>query len=375
MTRNDRNRAAGETTRSRRGRFAQVAAVVVFVLLTAEVGVRLIENQLPPATFGDGEELAIKRDHLRALAASGSAPDVLFVGASAVDAGVDPLRFDALSGSFTSSYNAAGVAMPVEMVLPWIEQIVLDVVEPELVVVGILPFQLGDVGTQVGGSQNVAGYRAAYEESLKKLQPGALRSLDDSLSDASALVRYRHQLRDPAEVVRYIRATITGAEPAWALAKDPALRTRAEWESLVTDRGTNLLYAAVPDAAFPDEAMAARYTAWIESGARAEPLRAMLRGLLSNGVEVVLFAPPLDRETLTESGLDFTLLDEAVDLMAQEAAALDVPFVDLFRSDYEPLDFHDKVHLNARGAERMSNDLATALDGICSTGAIDACAS
>jgi hypothetical protein len=240
----------------------------------------------------------------------------------------------------------------------------------------VLPFQLATyLSDRVGGDPVVSGYRAAYASSIDELDPGALDGIEDGLEGVSALIRHRPQLRDPSQVARAAGAVVTRKESPWADVRAAEPHSRDYWDGIVTDRGTNTLYDAIPDQATIDTAMAARYTTWMSQGTEMRSLRAMLEGLTAQGVDVVLFAPPLDRVTLGASGLDFSAMDAGVEQMALEAERADVPFIDLFTDPYDVGDFNDKVHLNLRGTQRMSRDLASHLDELCASGALSSCAS
>jgi hypothetical protein len=342
--------------------------ILLLALLGAEAGARFIKPNLPPPVLGDEQELHVKRDQMVGLVER-TEIDVVFVGASGVDAGILPDVFDAESESFSGAYNAAIVGMPPAFIDTWVHEVVHPILAPDLVVIGVNPQQVSVAWAEE--IERVGDLENAFHTTLRDLSPGPLDRLEQRLERRSTLVEVRRQLRDPLVVVRAARDRLTGAPRSFETYEAFTVHSREHWEGLLTPLGANTQYAPAPAEALPDPAMADRMARWAASGIDVSDLRAVLGGL--RDVDVVLFAPPLDYETLARSGMDASAWDEAIAEMRSEAEEAGVPFIDVRSAGFVPLDFHDKAHLDAQGAERLSRYLADAIDGLCRGGELAVC--
>src|SRR3546814_581408 len=103
---------AGRRPRRRLGR---VLLAALAVLVVAEVGVRLVEDRLPPPPDWYTPEYGVKERQLRDLAAEGGA-SVALLGSSVIDVAVDPAGLDGPVTADRPAYNAGLIGANLEMV-------------------------------------------------------------------------------------------------------------------------------------------------------------------------------------------------------------------------------------------------------------------
>src|SRR3546814_16175621 len=111
---------AGRRPRRRLGR---VLLAALAVLVVAEVGVRLVEDRLPPPPDWYTPEYGVKERQLRDLAAEGGA-SVALLGSSVIDVAVDPAGLDGPVTADRPAYNAGLIGANLAMVDLWSEHVV-----------------------------------------------------------------------------------------------------------------------------------------------------------------------------------------------------------------------------------------------------------
>ena len=134
-----------------------------------------------------------------------------------------------------------------------------------------------------------------------------------------------------------------------------------DWSAALDDRGWNTRFqdGALPaDATFPflEELIGGLTDADFDTA----PVVAVLRDLATVD-KAVLVIPPVATEVLERSGVPGTFLTDRTAALVALADDLGVEAVDLSDAGYPSTLFHDPVHLNRAGAERFSQDLASAL--------------
>ncbi|HMJ78254.1 MAG TPA: hypothetical protein VK507_19895, partial [Iamia sp.] len=183
----------------------RAALAAVAVLGIAELGMRTIDDHLPRATAGDTIEIELKFDQLQALHDQGEPVDLVVLGNSTLDAGVDPVLLGEESDRYDAVYNAALLGQPLASIRRWAGEFVLEEVDPDTVVLGLTPL---DVPTLSIFGVSKPAVESAFEASFDALHPDALQRAEDNLSEHSTLVRRRAAFRSPGELWRGITDTV-----------------------------------------------------------------------------------------------------------------------------------------------------------------------
>lgn len=343
------------------------AAIVVVILLVAELATRALAPQLVPESWGirNVSEASIKRDQLAAASASGQPAQVLFVGDSTLDAGVSPAAFSDASRSFGSGYNAAllGARLPSQRL--WVERYVLPEDTPRLVVQGVTPLLVSTLGASPVDSSS---YDATLTRHLANLDPDVWQQLDEAAGDHLALVRYRSSLRSPSLVAEAAWNRITGApdRPVVERRDDLAAgKTAADGQSLTyvdkTPEKTGLepLFAAVNQS--------------LDGRTDFGPMDALLASYHDRDLPTVVVIPPVATELMAAGGVDVAAWREAAGRIADQARARQVPVLDYTDRGYPTSLFGDVMHLNGQGSQRFSADLAADVDALCARGELRGC--
>src|SRR3546814_10620201 len=124
---------AGRRPRRRLGR---VLLAALAVLVVAEVGVRLVEDRLPPPPDGYSPEYGVKERQLRDLAAEGGASGGR-LGSAVIDVAVAPAGLDGPVTADRPAYNAGLIGANLEMVDVWSEHVVEPALAPDVAVIAI----------------------------------------------------------------------------------------------------------------------------------------------------------------------------------------------------------------------------------------------
>ena len=109
-------------------------AVVLAVLLVAELAVRLAAGHLPSPQRWSAPEIQHKADQLAGWTAHNARPDVVIFGASMADDGLDPAVIDRALGKGRAAYNASLVGTPLDSIVLWAERHVVPSLHPDVVV-------------------------------------------------------------------------------------------------------------------------------------------------------------------------------------------------------------------------------------------------
>lgn len=345
--------------------FLAVIAIVLSMVMLAEIGVRLMGDHVPPVELGDAEEIVVKVEQMDARRAAGQPTDVVFVGASTMDAGVDPAAFDAASTRTASAYNASIQGLPLKFMPGWIDDHVIPRLQPGVVVVGVQPTQLAVPSADFGRSVEI--FDAAYQRSLARVDPDSASSVQAYLEDRSALVGARGQLRRPSILARALFDTAIAADPP--VPEFPEV----DWTANVGPTGQNLRFGVAPPEPAPDPAMTEVLNSALDGGYRLAEVEAIIATLQDDDVDLVIVVPPLDTVTFAASGLDLAPYRDAIAALVELAADHDVPVLNYFERGYAPTEYHDKLHLATAGAARFSADLAAGIDQLCADGTLRRC--
>jgi hypothetical protein len=367
VVRKGRRAPAGDASfRSLGGILLRFGIVALVLLLLAELGVRAIADHLPPPTTGDTQELVQKKAQMEGRAANGPT-QVVFLGNSTMDAGVDAASFASTSIEFDAAYNAALLGIPLDTQSRWYGEVVDPVLGADVVVLGMNPV---DVLQSYYSDNELAVVNASFQARFREIEEGPAASLNRSAYDHSYLYRYRGSLRAPSHIVDATRATITGEEVSgiWS-------RPAGFFDENIAPDGSILVYRErVMD---PADAVSAKLlrdlSRTLDSELRESRIDRLLDQVEAAGHDPVVVVPPVSLPVLADAGLDTERWRDVAGQIAEVANEAGVPVIDLTNADYPPALFSDPIHLNAAGSERFSFDLAQAIDEHCDAGAIAAC--
>ena len=298
-------------------------ATLSLVLVTAELGVRALADDLPePVTWyheiaqAKTEQMQRRKEPL----------DVVFAGTSQSYHGIDPAAIDARLG--TSSYNAAIPAGVPPVQRRWLFDAVLTELEVDTVVWGLSSVDLNAARPQ--------RMEPVYESAFMTKE-GPLATADRWLSERSALFRHRRTLADPQ---------------AWSGEDDPI----AEARNILLSSGKRK--AGTPNVSERERQRIRRDVIgeFEVGGPMSQAITDTVAELQSRGIDVVLvWLPEAPRyvDLLPDPGVRARARDE----LRRLAAELDVPMVDV-SAGFDDDDFIDFTHLDGRAAQVLSGALA-----------------
>lgn len=339
--------------------------VVLVGLLVAEVGTRLIADQLPSPGDDGREELARKQARLDQLATEGGVQTTFF-GNSMIDAAVDPVTVVDTSQQLEgTAYNAALLGAPIYLQEEWLDEVAGGDAAPELAVVGVGPLDVVDWANPVGdaGDALTPAQQRTFEglvtDNLAALDDDWLSTLDRTASDWSSLVEHRGAMREPSLVLAAAGRAATGSEPP-----DDVDRTDERWDANLSPDGQVQQFLDRQGAEIEGLEGSFLFRS-LMTAARTERIEGVVERFEDHDVPVVLVVPPIDPAGVPPgAAAAYAYLAQQVVL---EAGRLEVPVVDLSAQPYESALYADGIHLNAAGSQRFSVDLAAALDGLCAS--------
>ncbi|MCU1372475.1 MAG: hypothetical protein JWO77_3669 [Ilumatobacteraceae bacterium] len=191
--------------RGRRNRsvvaWALVCTAVLF--LVAEVGVRSLGTLPPNRTWPDVES-QFKAEHAASVRAEGLREPLVFAGSSVSDAAFDPERVTEAAGLDVPSFNYAQEGSLASSTAMFLDAAVLDDVQPDIVVMGVYP---GDIGAAPTNAASLVdelprsrGYRRATGSQ------NLADRIEEAASSRSALVAHREILRNPYRLAQWLRS-------------------------------------------------------------------------------------------------------------------------------------------------------------------------
>jgi len=340
------------------------AVVAVVLLLVAELGVRAISAHLPPPTTGDTQELVEKKQQMEARAAAGPT-EIVFLGNSTMDAGIDADAFAASSIEFDSAYNAALLGLPLDTQSRWFGEVVEPTLQPGVAVLGMNPV---DVLQSYYTDNELAVVNASFGSRFREIEDGPSAALNRTAYSTSYLYRYRGSLRAPSHIIDATRATLTGeaASGIWS-------RPSGFFDDNIAPDGSSLVYRNREMTGEVSPKLLRDLGRTLDSELREGRIDRLVEQVEEAGSDVVIVIPPVALPTLADAGLDTDRWRDVAGQISEAAAANDVPVVNLASADYPPSLFSDPIHLNEAGAERFSFDLAQAIDAHCAAGEITVC--
>lgn len=320
-----------------RSRWVAVS-VALGVVLVLDIGARLIDDDLPEPLEWQSVEAAVKVGQMESL----DRAEVALVGSSVVNGDVVPSILASRLGR--TVYNAglsAGFAPTAER---WVDGVVLPELEPEVLVHGLISFDL-----------HAHPSHAVFEEALTTSPAGrhafgtesAVDVVDRALGDVSALWRHRRSLREPVTVYDAIRGDTEPPRPEFGAI---GRLGRAHYD-----------HATQADAA---EQVAAGggvpVGEWQLDEHAVERVRQLVRTARAEGVAVVLVAMPVSQDYIDKhprGEADQQAYHRRLERLAVEES---VPLLDL-DTMRDPDLYLDGVHLDEDGARSFTTALADAL--------------
>jgi len=119
-------------------KLAWVTIGMILVLAVAEGGLRAVGDRLPVRTAWPTVETGVKYELLRQLPSA----DVVFLGSSITEAAIEPREFAAASGVGSAFNSGLPFSSPYSNEW-WLNEVVLENVEPKLVVIGVTAWSGG----------------------------------------------------------------------------------------------------------------------------------------------------------------------------------------------------------------------------------------
>lgn len=343
---------------------------VVLLLVVVELATRAVEDWLPVSQAGDAVEVELKYEQVLALERADERTDVVVFGNSAMDSAMDPAVWAEASTAYPLAFNASLMGQPFDSMRRWGTDFVLPHVEPALVIVGVTPFDVPQIDVL---NTSRAIVEKLFDDAMDRLSEGPLARADRRLRDQSAIARHRASFRSPVQLLRAGGDRVTGADKPKQDSLQPVLledgttvaRTEEVWRrKLIKRRGGMSNYwgqtTARPlgfgfDTAVQREIFRSSRTTVAQMSAFA----AMAEG---DDAEVVFVIPP----SLAGAYTPFTGSEgatEAAERHVREVAAdLHIAVVDFSETDYPADHFADPIHLNKRGSEVFSRELAANID-------------
>jgi len=335
-----------------------VVAIATLLVLACELTTRAISSHLYPPEWAAGE-VAFKHDQLTQLAAR-TRVGTVFLGDSMIDAGIDPVAFRDAAPRTGTGYNAALLGAPLSAQQLWADRLVLDRLQPDLVVLGVSPTSVSTLGV---GSRERLTYGEVIADNVRTLDDDPWAQVADQVGEALYLVRYRASLRNPRLVASATWQTLSGQGGGL----DASVRPPEFWSTNVAPDGQVRSYVDGQATTIGPTGVIEQIRTMLASDWVMAPLDEMVATVRAHGASIVLVVPPTATDVMAASGIDVGQWKAAVGLIADRARQLDVPFVDYTDAGYDRSTFFDPFHLNGAGSQRFSDQLGTAVADLCST--------
>lgn len=321
-----------------------------------------------PRRVGSEERAFIKGDQMDRRGRNSTA--VVLLGSSETAGGLVPGVMAKQARGLSGFYNAALAGSPLTLTDEWARRVVLPALHPEVVVIGMLPvavLQIPDLKESPKGSTTRA-YRSAFDQ----LDPGGLGSLGREGRRRSDLVRWRPYLRQPTTLARGVQAAFTGDVKAagrtadagegidWKNETDPAKVAAStaptgevrDYRQPSLDTTTDALGGTI-------------YRVIATGRTDFDALAGLVAHVRRQGAVPVIALAPADRQVLAASNVDYARFDRLTSDIVAWGRRHRVPVHDGFRERWDRHLFHDRNHLDARGAQRWSVEVGRFLDDLC----------
>jgi hypothetical protein len=324
--------------RSRRG--IVPPAIAVAVIVVAELLVRIFAAHLAAPVTWSTPEAQVKAAQMRAVGSHGGSGGVVFLSSSVLDVGVDPATFAKAAGATVPVYNGSLSGANMTMLRWWADRVVLPALRPRLVVIGLSSREVNAKDPQ---AQAVAKQFFA-SPAVRELNgtETAVQKAERYVGDVSDLFRYRASIRSPSQVLHQ-HAPIQVQKRFFTAPGGQEMALARQ--SFRTDEDALFRTSFVKD--------------WSVSRAELGTLAALIGDLTARGIKVVLVDVPVTQDYINlhpDGEADYTTYRDA---LASVAARAGIPY--LQGSAWSTTDFADPLHLNQRGAQRLSTELSVRL--------------
>ena len=328
-------------------------AIVLAVLLVAELAVRLASGHLPSPVRWSAPEMQHKADQIAGLEAGRGRPSVVVFGASMADDGLDPAVIDAALEQPHAAYNASLVGTPLDSIVLWAEDHVVTALRPRVVVLGLSPVELNG---------NIPGDEASNR--LFRDAPAARQMLGtESLwqratrlaGDLSAVFRYRTVLRKPTLLLHGRPNGSSGL----GMINDPPLTADGFNLTEYNEPYNVFLGQPVTPTMRRDELAGDLFHNFSVSPAKVMLLRRFIADLQAGGTHVVVVDLPMTAEAVSYLPHGAADAVASADALSGLARAAGIPFIPagVWPTAY----FGDPVHLNSKGSAARTSALTATL--------------
>lgn len=323
-------------------RLGVIAVGALVVLAAAEVGVRVIADDLPLPLDWHTAEAERKVERMDELAADGGT-DVVLLGTSIVN-GLDPARMTDAAGDPLSVYNASLTAGLPPLMEAWFRDAVVPRLRPKLVVIGVSSFDISDEPPERGAFFDAFRRSPAAERASGSAT--RLTRADHWMAEHSDLWRYRSSLRHPGVVLDTLRGDAE-VVPPYVADLQPSGRTTFLEASRFEDRDVNA--GGTP---------LSNWSLGTKDRAALVRLIQLARG---TGADVVLVDMPVTDEYVLKHPNGAADYDTYLRSLRALGDELQVPVIEL-SSIHDHTFFADEVHLNVVGAAFVTQALQAVLE-------------
>jgi hypothetical protein len=311
--------------------------VAVFVL--AELGVRAVSSRLdePLEYYTPFAQQMVTE--MEALESAGRDSDLLFVGTSMVQLGINVAPFEARLESVEAGHKAALPGGQPALMELWLRDEVLPRLNPRRVVWGVSSLDFN--------GKRPEPMVEVYQEG-RAARVGVLANLDRFLARHLYLVRYREQLRDPIGLAHDLA---DGSRPA---------AQPDDLESFLSDQPTPRAARTQP---ILDEIQGIALHEYEVGANEVRAFRDTVDLIRQSGAEVVVVVMPVPTEYVAahpQGDADYAEFRSALDRVTGE---LGVPVLDYGR-EYLSDAFADYTHLTPDWSLRFSTVLAEKLSAM-----------
>lgn len=317
----------------------------LLILLLAEGGARWLEPQLPGQLIWNNQFTQDKSDQI----SRGEPVDVVYMGSSVANAGLDPTRISAAAG-WGRGYNAALPSTTPSTWRIWSQDLIFPELCPKVYVLGLSIRDYNDRNVGIPWSveqySTSAGRLALYGE-----RTGV--SIEEQVGEYSSFVAIRSRLRQPENVVQFLRAGNVPEWPATDLTEDGRY---LGWDDndfvLPSEEGLTRLRERV-------------FVNFEVGGQEDLAVRAIIEDAQASGAEVVVALMPTMYEEIS------LLLPNGVDDIAsferqvrQLGADYGLAVMSFPEMDNDAQLFGDLYHMNQRGTFLFSDQLGAELSAV-----------
>ncbi len=344
-----------------------MAVALVAVALVGELWVRAVADYLPPRNSAGAGEVAVKHDALAAFGADTGSRRVVFIGDSMVDAAADPAVFVAGAPLQGRVYNAALMGARLNTQAHWLNDVVLPLARPDLVIHGMSPTLVSTFGMD---PQGLTVYDSILNTNIAAVRDPFWSRLDETVSDRVALVERRNSLRYPSTLLNATWSKLTNGKPFLAAVRPPGF-----WEKNLAADGHIRAFASGSAAGGVPEGLLPSLVQLVQSPADLTQLETVLDVYRRRSVPAVVVLQPAALSSMRKSGVDVDAWRRLAGQLRQRIEQAGLAVIDMTDVGYPDTLFFDTFHLNAEGSARYSTDLAQRVARLCAERAELRCAS